>query len=414
MRVHVVDPAAYTPPYDDALCRALGKAGAEVTLVTSRFAYGEVPVPEGYDRKEFFYQAASWSPSRSRLGRGVRTVARLAEHVPDMLRYRRLSAAAEVVHFQWLPVQQLDGYLLPGRRKAATRAARAGGARGSGAPGRGGRPALVLTAHDILPREPKPGQLAAQRRLYGRFDAIVVHSEHGRARLTDELGVDQALVHVIEHGAFEAAGSDGGVFETGAPDGGGRATEILDGGVRARAQAPFRTDRDVVLFFGLLRPYKGLADLLEAWRGIEDAELWVVGMPRFDVSALRRAAPSNVRFVERFVSDEEMGACFGRADLVVLPYREADQSGVAFTALGAGVPMLLSDVGGFPELAATGAARTFPAGDVEALHATLRELLDDPDARVQMATHARTAAEGRYSWDAIARRTLELYGSLTA
>ena len=74
-------------------------------------------------------------------------------------------ARADVVHFQWLPVQALDRYLLPARPR-------------------------VLTAHDVLPREPRPGQLAGQRALYERMDAVVVHSEHGAARLRDELGVD--------------------------------------------------------------------------------------------------------------------------------------------------------------------------------------------------------------------------------
>ncbi len=60
----------------------------------------------------------------------------------------------------------------------------------------------MLTAHDVLPREPRPGQLAAQRRLYDRFDAIVVHSEHGRLRLVEELGADAERVHVIPHGVF--------------------------------------------------------------------------------------------------------------------------------------------------------------------------------------------------------------------
>ena len=77
-----------------------------------------------------------------------------------MLRYRRAAGAADVVHFQWLPVQPLDAHLLPPR---------AAGAR------------LVLTAHDVLPREPARGQLAAQRRLYERMDAMIVHSEHGRS-----------------------------------------------------------------------------------------------------------------------------------------------------------------------------------------------------------------------------------------
>src|ERR1035438_541545 len=100
-------------------------------------------------------------------------------------------------------------------------------------------------------------------------------------------------------------------------------------------------------------------------------------MPRMDIAALRAGAPPGVRFVPRFVPDDELPSYFRRADLVVLPYREIDQSGVLFTALAFGKPLLLSDVGGFPEVAATGAARTFPTGDAGALHRALRELLGD-------------------------------------
>ena len=88
-------------------------------------------------------------------------------------------------------------------------------------------------------------------------------------------------------------------------------------------------------------------------------------------------APSGVRFVPRFITDDELPAYFRRADLVVLPYREIDQSGVLFTALAFGKPMLLSDVGGFPEVADAGAARTFPAGDANALREAIRELIAD-------------------------------------
>jgi glycosyltransferase involved in cell wall biosynthesis len=175
---------------------------------------------------------------------------------------------------------------------------------------------------------------------------------------------------------------------------------------------PFETDRPVVLCFGLMRPYKGIDVLLRAWEGIEDAELWIAGMPRMDIAPLRAAAPPNVRFVPRFITDSELPAYFSRADLVVLPYREIDQSGVLFTALAFGKPLLLSDVGGFPEVAATGAARTVPAGDSAVLRERLRELLDDPVTRAVMAEHARQAAAGPYSWDTVARGTLDLYGLL--
>ncbi len=118
----------------------------------------------------------------------------------------------------------------------------------------------------------------------------------------------------------------------------------------------------MVLCFGLIRPYKGIDLLLDAWgQGLDGAELWIVGMARMDTSRLRARAPASVRFDERFVADDELPALFGRAQLVVLPYREAEASGVLFTALAFGRPLLLSDVGAFGELAATGAARLFPA-----------------------------------------------------
>jgi glycosyltransferase involved in cell wall biosynthesis len=368
VRVHVVDPSAYTPPYDHALCRALAAAGAAVELYTSRFAHGTVAAAEGYQRREAFYRAAA----RLRGARARRAV-KLAEHVPDMLRYRRQARAADVVHFQWLTVQHLDGHLLPSRRSPA-----------------GARRPLVLTAHDVLPREPRPGQRAAQRRLYDRFDAVVVHSEHGRRRLTERLGIVPGRVHVIPHGAFEHLAAE----PAGWPP------------------PPFQTERPVVLCFGLMRPYKGLDVLLEAWNEVDDAELWIVGMPRMNIAPLIAAAPSSVRFVPRFIGDRELPAYFHRADLLVLPYREIDQSGVLFTALAFGKPLLLSDAGGFPEIAATGAARVVPAGEAAALGRALRELLGDPAALASMAERARAAAAGPYSWAAAADRTLALYEAL--
>ncbi|MFL5850946.1 MAG: glycosyltransferase family 4 protein [Solirubrobacteraceae bacterium] len=353
MRVHLVDPSAFTPPYDRALAAALARAGAEVTLVTSRFAYGPVPRADDYAVDERFYR---WAPGAARSR--ARFAAKLVQHVPDMLRYRRAARGADVVHFQWLTVQPLDVHLLPPVHP------------------------LVLTAHDVLPREPRPGQRAAQRRVYERVDAVVVHSQHGARRLR-ALGVPAERLHVIPHGAFT------------------HLSELPEG------ELPLpETERPVVLFFGLLREYKGIDVLLEAWRGIDDAELWIVGMPRMKLDP---PTLPGVRFLPRYVSDEELAALFRRADLVALPYREIDQSGVLFVALAFGKPLLLSDAGGFPEVAA---AQSVPAGDAAALHDALVALLADPERRNAMAQAALKAAATTYSWDAIARQTLALYEAL--
>ncbi len=363
MRVDVVDPSAFTPPYDRSLSAALARAGADVRLVTSRFGYGEVPPAAGYAVDERFYRLAPGRP-----GSRARRAAKLAQHVPDMLRYRGAARDADVVHFQWLTVQHLDRALLPRDRP------------------------VVLTAHDVLPREPRAGQRRAQRRLYDRVDAVVVHSRHGRARLVGELEVPAEKVHVIAHGAFD--------YLTRLPREEPLPAEL------AEVEGP------VVLFFGLLRPYKGVDVLLDAWREIGAAELWIVGMPRMPLGPLRARATPSVRFLPRFVDEARIPALLRRADLVVLPYREIDQSGVLATALAFGRPLLLSAIGGFPEVAEAGAAELVPPGDPAALHRALRRLLEDERRRAALAAGAREAAATRYSWDAVAARHLELYESL--
>jgi len=401
VRIRIVDPSAYTPPYDHALCSALAAAGDDVTLVTSAFPYGDVPRPDGYAVERGFYRC-----SVGAAGSRVRQLSKAPQHPVDMWRVARSSRSADVTHFQWLPLQSVDLRLL-GRR--------------SPLPWRG---PLVLTAHDVLPREAAPGQRDAQRRLYARMDAVIVHSQHGRDRLVDDLGVPAAKVHLIPHGAFAhlteiepaplpAELSAPVVVDSEATHSG------VTGSVGARPAGGPGADaaRPVVLLFGLLRPYKGLDVLLEAWRalaaeGDPGADLWVVGLPKYDVSTLRQTAPPSVRFVDRFVSDAETAAIFRRADVITLPYREIDQSGVLFTALAFGRPMVLSDVGGFPELAAEGAAELVPAGDAAALAARLRAVLDDRPRREALAERAAALAAGPYSWDAIAAAHQHVYASL--
>jgi glycosyltransferase involved in cell wall biosynthesis len=95
--------------------------------------------------------------------------------------------------------------------------------------------------------------------------------------------------------------------------------------------------------------------------------------------------------------------------VVVLPYREIDQSGVLFTALAFGLPVVLSDVGGFPEVQA---ALHVPAGDATALAGALERLLGDRAERERLATAARDAAATTYAWPAIAAAHAALYADL--
>jgi glycosyltransferase involved in cell wall biosynthesis len=366
MRIDLVDPPAYSLPYDHALASALARLGASVRLVTSSFAYGEAPAPDGYTREELFYRHA-FGPAGSR----VRALSKRAEHPLDMLRYRR--AAADVVHFEWLTVPRLDLRLLPRRP-------------------------TVLTIHDPLirshpPREPLPASAFAS------VDAFVVHSEYAREQVIAAHGLEPGRVHVIRHGTL-------GDFVVPTRNSSSILSELRD------------TGEPVVLSYGLIRPYKGIETLLQAWRGITDAQLWIVGRPMMDVSGLLAAAGRvgpNLRLVPRFVTPAEEAALFERADLVVLPYERSERfgfSGVLATALGHGKAIVLSDVGGFAELAELGAARLVPPGDPETLRAALEQLIADEDQRARLAAAAAKAAANEYSWDAAARATLTLYETI--
>src|ERR671929_1835122 len=110
VRVHLIDPSGDVLPYDHALAAALARQGVDVQIVTSRFVHGPTPEPAGYEVDESFYRLATrfgeHAPRRRR-------ALKAAEHVPDMLRYRRRADAADVRHFQWLPVERTASWLLP-------------------------------------------------------------------------------------------------------------------------------------------------------------------------------------------------------------------------------------------------------------------------------------------------------------
>jgi glycosyltransferase involved in cell wall biosynthesis len=359
VRVHLIDPSGDVLPYDHALAAALARRGLDVELVTSRFVHGPPPAPAGYGVTESFYRLAT------RFGRDAprrRRAVKLAEHVPDMLRYRRRADAADVRHFQWLPLERIDAHLLPAARPR------------------------VLTMHNVIRRE------AVDRRLAERMDAVIVHTRHGA-----ELLGGGERVHVIPHGAFEHL-------------------------TRQRVEEPLPAELaavggPVVLCFGVIRPYKGTDVLVEAFQQVEGGELWVVGRPlEVSVEHLRRLAPpGRVRFVDRYVSDAELPAYFRRADLLVLPHRNVDMSGVLFAGLAFGKAMVLSDVGGFRELAEQhGAGALVPPGDPVALATEIGRLLADPDARRGLEERAAAAAAGPFSWDRIAEQTASLYEQVSS
>jgi glycosyltransferase involved in cell wall biosynthesis len=351
VRIVLADPPAFTPPYDHALAAALTRAGAEVELVTSRFRFGDVPPAEGYVRSELFYPLSSRLFRRSRLRLPLKAV----EHPLGLAALLR--RPADVLHMQWLAAPELDVRLFRPRVPS------------------------VFTAHDLLPRR-TAHKAELWRRLLARFDRVVVHSEYGRETLA-ELGVDTARLRVVPHPVFPS-------------------------------DPERRDDGRTVLSFGVIRPYKGLADAIEAVRRAGDARLLVAGDPLEPIEPYRAlAADLDVDWRLGYLSRAEVDRALGEATLALFPYRpELDQSGALLRALGAGVPAVAYDVGGIAEpVRRFGAGRVVAAGDVEALAAAVHDLLSDRNALEQARAGARRARV-ELTWDAAAREHLAIYEEL--
>jgi glycosyltransferase involved in cell wall biosynthesis len=347
VRVVLADPPAFTPTYDHELAAALARAGAEVELVTSHFRFGEAPAPAGYERAEAFYPLSSRLFGRSRLRLPVKAF----EHPLGLAALRR--RRGDVLHVQWLAAPQVDDRLF--------------------------RPHLpsVFTSHDLLPRR-TAARTGLWRRLLGRFDRVVVHSESGRETLA-ALGVAPERLRVIPHPVFPS-------------------------------DPERRDDGRTVLAFGVIRPYKGLGDAIEAARGA-GARLLVAGDPVEPIEPYRAAATGlEAEWRLGYLGQAEVDRAFGEATLAVFPYRpELDQSGALLRALGAGVPAVAYDVGGIAEpVRRFGAGRVVAAGDVAGLAAAVRELLSD-DGALDAARAGALRAREELTWDAAAQAHLDLY-----
>jgi glycosyltransferase involved in cell wall biosynthesis len=253
----------------------------------------------------------------------------------------------DVVHLQWLPRPELD---LRWVRRV-------------------GRP-TVLTAHDVVPR--REGALPAWHKALGLVDRVIVHSQRAAEQLRD------FHPEVIRHPVFE-----------GKPLGPPHGTTLL--------------------FFGLIRDYKGLDVLLRALPRIPDARLIVAGDPLDPIQPDER---DRVEWRLRYIDEPEVAELMEQAAVVVLPYRKLDSSGVLATAIGYRRPVVVSDVGSLGEIVREfGAGLVVPPGDEAALAAACSSMLGD-ERVLQQAYEGAAKAAASLTWDAAAQEHERVYGEI--
>lgn len=237
---------------------------------------------------------------------------------------------------------------------------------------------------------------------YKYLSGVFVLSETTRVDLVD-FGVPARMIHVIPHGNEDI------LFRTSAnPD-------------LVRERYELSATERIVLFFGRIRPTKGVDDLIRAFTLAQEqrhsnrdsdghrGHLLVVGSPTKAVSTqsltelARSGASSQITLDFRYVPLEEVPSLVTAAEIIVLPYRSATQSGILHAAFTGGRAVIATSVGGLAEDIEDGVSGLLVApGDIDALARSIVRLLDDPHLAERLGAKGATLARTKHSWANVA------------
>ena len=287
----------------------------------------------------------------------------------------------------------------------------------------------VLLMHNVLPHDAFPFAKTLVQRLMGATHVVATLSGNEQGRALDLLvrqktTSPQPRVREAFHPIYDQYGPPLPPEEARSQLGRQpiEDAETLNGGSLTAATPPRKT----LLFFGLIRPYKGLDLLLESVSRLPTVELIVAGEPYMNIDALRERAgrddlKGRVLWHTDFIPADSVATYFSAADAVVLPYKQATNSGVGLTAVAFGKPIVVTPVGGLPSLISTKAktSRT-PSPDANgaiAADMSPEALAHAIELALSLDPHRVAAVQGelaqQWSWKTLGRTLLETGRSTT-
>jgi D-inositol-3-phosphate glycosyltransferase len=265
----------------------------------------------------------------------------------------------------------------------------------------------VFTVHDTHSLEASAIDSFLFKSTARQADLLLVHNTVSKEVIERDWGVSPQRIRLIPHGGYDD------YYRPGADRG------------EARRHLNCRPDHFVVLTFGTVRKYKGLDYLLpavaRARERIPGLKVFLAGRAfdqtlgeRYEKMISQLGIDDVAEFLNRFIETEELERLFTAADLVVLPYVRIDQSGVLFMAYTFGKPVLVTRVGGLPELVREGRSGfVVEPRSSESLCEGLVSAWQNRDRLEKMGACARRLVEQEYTWKRQAEITVDAYRELT-
>jgi glycosyltransferase involved in cell wall biosynthesis len=245
-------------------------------------------------------------------------------------------------------------------------------------------PEIVFVCHNVFEHEPNFIKKIATKVVLSKADRIITHSKEETLKVKNLLGGDVNTITAF-HPTY---------------------TDLNESRItRESARKTLELSGNVLLFFGFVRPYKGLSVLLDAMPTIlkaKEVTLLVVGefwkdKQKYIDTINNSGISAKVRIIDRYVPNEEIGLYFAASDLVIQPYISVSGSGISQIAYGFDRPVIATNVGSLTEVVEDGInGRTVEAGNAQALADAILDSLE-PEILQRFSLNA-TETKKKFSW----------------
>ncbi|MDD4606791.1 MAG: glycosyltransferase family 4 protein [Patescibacteria group bacterium] len=357
--------------YTQALCQALEKERASFILLTTQ---GKNELD--YFKNDFIIRRELKSP-RAFLFFKLWRYWHNRRCILKMVRREKI----DVVHFEWLLSQTMDTGLIKKLQRLNI--------------------LTVYTAHNILPHEARPGDKRKLKKIYQTVEKIIVHAENNKQDLIDNFNIPANKIDVIFHGNFL------NVVKL--------QSELTF--LEARRMLGLEQNNFIILFFGNVRPYRGLDVLIKAMvylRKYSNIKLVIAGkihdfeitQDLIDLFKVRESTDFHLNYI----SLDEVHKYFYAADVVVLPYHKIYQSGAIQLAYSFGRPVISTQTGGVPEVIDEDKSGfVIPVDDSKILAKKILTMYQNLDKTKLMGRYSLELAKQKFDWTDIAKKTIQVY-----
>jgi len=263
---------------------------------------------------------------------------------------------------------------------------------------------LVHTAHDVLPHETKKIDYLLNYFLYKASRKIIVHSSYIKNKLISIFNINQGKIEIVPHGNFD-------IYKSSSP------ISIEE----AKKELNLSPADKVILFFGFIREYKGLDILLDSYSLVhqKNPEIKFIIAGAIASKSLTQLYEKKISTFQEdgslitifnYIPSDKVATYFTAADFVVLPYKDIDHSGIVHLAYSFEIPIIATNVGDFSETIEEGkSGYLVEKNDPNALADTIIEAFNNDELKLNMKNYINELNKNKYSWDNIARKTIEVY-----